>query len=203
MRSLRPAAAPGLAALGREFAKFGTVGGLGIVVNLAVFNLCRAVTGLPVVRCSVVATVVAIAFNYLGLRHFAYRDRDRSRRSRQVALFAAFSAVGLVIENGVLYAATYTFGWDTPFENNLFKFLGIGAATLFRFWSYRAWVFRALLPGETGATGDTGGTGSTGGAGGTGTGDTGGTGGPTDHGEPSNSTSNPAAYHPETTAPPP
>ncbi|MEU1820393.1 GtrA family protein [Streptomyces roseifaciens] len=174
MRPLRPAATPGLAALGREFAKFGVVGGLGIVVNLAVFNLCRTVTGLPVVRCSVVATLVAIAFNYLGLRHFAYRDRDRSRRSRQVALFAAFSAIGLVIENGVLYVATYSFGWDTPFQNNLFKFLGIGAATLFRFWSYRAWVFRALAPGD-----------------------------PAAHGDPSNSTSNPAAYHPETTAPPP
>ncbi|WP_246430368.1 GtrA family protein [Streptomyces rectiverticillatus] len=172
MRPLRPAATSGLAALGREFAKFGAVGGLGIVVNLAVFNLCRTVTGLPVVRCSVVATLVAIAFNYLGLRHFAYRDRDRSRRSRQVALFAAFSAIGLVIENGVLYVATYSFGWDTPFQNNLFKFLGIGAATLFRFWTYRAWVFRALAPGAA-------------------------------HGDPSNSTSNPAAYHPETTAPPP
>ncbi|WP_435797866.1 GtrA family protein [Streptomyces klenkii] len=195
---MRPAAAPGLAALGREFAKFGTVGGLGIVVNLAVFNLCRTVTGLPVVRCSVIATVVAIAFNYLGLRHFAYRDRDRSRRSRQVALFAAFSAVGLVIENGVLYAATYTFGWDTPFQNNLFKFLGIGAATLFRFWSYRAWVFRALLPNDTGDTSGTDSTSGTGSASSTSS-----TGGPTDHGEPSNNTSNPAAYHPETTAPPP
>ncbi|WP_449478053.1 GtrA family protein [Streptomyces abikoensis] len=192
------AATPGLAALGREFAKFGTVGGLGIVVNLAVFNLCRTVTGLPVVRCSVIATVVAIAFNYLGLRHFAYRDRDRSRRSRQIALFAGFSAVGLVIENGVLYAATYTFGWDTPFQNNLFKFLGIGAATLFRFWSYRAWVFRTLLPGVTEDPPGTNGTGSTGETGGTDS-----TGGPTDHGDPSNSTSNPAAYHPETTAPPP
>ncbi|MCC3773105.1 GtrA family protein [Streptomyces sp. UNOC14_S4] len=170
-----------MAALAREFAKFGTVGGLGIVVNLAVFNLCRAVTPLPVVRCSVLATVVAIAFNYAGLRHFAYRDRDRSHRAREVALFAAFSAAGLVIENGILYAATYWCGWDTPFENNLFKFLGIGAATLFRFWSYRAWVFRAL-PGRGRHTGDSG---------------------PSSHGDPVNSTSNPAAYHPETTAPPP
>jgi putative flippase GtrA len=26
----------------------------------------------------------------------------------------------------------------------VFKFIGIGVATLFRFWSYRTWVFKAL-----------------------------------------------------------
>ncbi|MEX2986229.1 GtrA family protein [Streptomyces sp. C36] len=172
-------------ALVHEFAKFGTVGGLGIFVNLGVFNVCRGATGLPVVRCSVIATTVAIAFNYLGLRYFTYRDRDKSHRSREVFLFAAFSGVGLVIENGILYAATYGFGWASPFLSNVFKFVGIATATLFRFWSYRAWVFRALpghvprrASGHDGAAGD-------------------------GHGEPSNSTSKPAAYQPETTAPPP
>ncbi|MBB4892110.1 putative flippase GtrA [Streptomyces olivoverticillatus] len=168
----------GLMALGQEFAKFGTVGGLGIFVNLGVFNVCRGATHLPVVRCSVIATVVAIAFNYLGLRYFTYRDRDKTRRSREVVLFAVFSTAGLIIENGVLYTATYGFGWgDSPVLSNLFKFLGIGTATLFRFWSYRAWVFRTLPRGgpEHGSR----------------------------HGDPTNSTSNPAAYQPETTAPPP
>ncbi|WP_217208696.1 GtrA family protein [Streptomyces sp. AC550_RSS872] len=128
----------------REVAKFGAVGGAGLLVNLLVFNLVRHVTDLQVVRASVIATVVAIIFNYLGFRYFTYRDRDKSRRTKELGLFLLFSVVGLVIENGVLYAATYGFGWDTPLQSNVFKFLGIGVATLFRFWSYRTWVFRAL-----------------------------------------------------------
>ncbi|MFD8235735.1 GtrA family protein [Streptomyces sp. NPDC059696] len=128
----------------REVAKFGAVGGAGVLVNLAVFNLVRHTTDLQVVRASVIATVVAIVFNYIGFRYFTYRDRDKTRRTREMTLFLLFSAIGLVIENGVLYAATYGFGWNTPLQNNVFKFLGIGVATLFRFWSYRSWVFRAL-----------------------------------------------------------
>ena len=128
----------------RELAKFGAVGGAGLLVNLGVFNLVRHTTELQVVRASVVATVVAIVFNYLGFRYFAYRDRDKSGRTRELSLFLLFSVVGLVIENGILYVATYGFGWDSPLQNNVFKFLGIGIATLFRFWSYRTWVFRAL-----------------------------------------------------------
>ncbi|WP_052230299.1 GtrA family protein [Streptomyces sp. CT34] len=129
-----------------ELVKFGAVGGLGVLVNLGVFNLCRAATGLAVVRCSVVATVVAIAFNYVGLRYFTYRDRQRGGRARELTLFAVFSAVGLVIENGVLFAATYGLGWNGPLQSNVIKFLGIGVATLFRFWSYRTLVFRLPEP---------------------------------------------------------
>ncbi|MFC8141407.1 GtrA family protein [Streptomyces paradoxus] len=132
-----------------EAAKFGAVGGAGVLVNLVVFNLVRHTTDLQVVRASVIATVVAIVFNYVGFRYFTYRDRDKSRRTREMTLFLLFSAIGLVIENGVLYAATYGFGWNTPLQNNVFKFLGIGVATLFRFWSYRSWVFRALPARET------------------------------------------------------
>ncbi|GGZ71061.1 GtrA family protein [Streptomyces bluensis] len=130
--------------LAREIAKFGAVGGTGLLVNLGVFNLVRQVTDLPVVRASVVSTFVAIVFNYVGFRYFTYRDRDKSGRTKELTLFLFFSVIGLVIENGVLYTATYGFGWDSPLQSNVFKFLGIGIATLFRFWSYRTWVFRAL-----------------------------------------------------------
>ncbi|MEV6296373.1 GtrA family protein [Streptomyces sp. NPDC051896] len=134
----------GLQRLVREVAKFGTVGVAGIFVNLGVFNLVRHVSDLPVVRASIIATVVAIAFNYVGFRYWTYRDRDKSGRTKELTLFLIFSAIGLVIENGVLYAATYGFGWDSPLQSNVFKFVGIGIATLFRFWSYRTWVFRAM-----------------------------------------------------------
>ncbi|MBQ1099340.1 GtrA family protein [Streptomyces sp. b94] len=130
--------------LAREVLKFGAVGGAGVLVNLLVFNLVRHVTDLAVVRASIIATVVAIVFNYLGFRYFTYRDRDKGRRTREMSLFLLFSVVGLVIENGVLYTATYGFGWDSPLQSNIFKFLGIGIGTLFRFWSYRTWVFRTL-----------------------------------------------------------
>ncbi|MFF9349614.1 GtrA family protein [Streptomyces sp. NPDC014734] len=130
--------------LAREVAKFGAVGALGLVVNIAVSNLLWRTTDLQVVRAGLLATFVAILFNYVGFRYWTYRDRDKSGRTRELTLFLLFSAAGAVIETGVLYAATYGFGWNTPVQSNVFKILGIGIATLFRFWSYRTWVFKAL-----------------------------------------------------------
>ncbi|MCX4726186.1 GtrA family protein [Streptomyces sp. NPDC090052] len=137
--------------LWREVAKFGAVGALGLLVNMAAFNLLRHTTSLQVVRASVLATVIAVVFNYVGLRYFAYRDREKSGRAREMGLFLLFSLVGAVIENGVLYAATYGADWNSPLQSNFFKFLGIAVATLFRFWSYRTWVFRTLPAREPAA----------------------------------------------------
>lgn len=138
--------------LTKEIAKFGAVGGAGLLVNLITFNLVRSTTDLQVVRASVIATVVAIVTNYIGFRYFTYRDRDKSGRGKEMSLFVLFSAIGLVIENGILFAATYGIGLDSPLASNVFKFVGIGVATLFRFWSYRTWVFRAL-PGREAVAG--------------------------------------------------
>ncbi|MGO4462580.1 GtrA family protein [Streptomyces sp. M-16] len=130
--------------LAREAAKFGAVGGLGVLVNFGVFNLLRSTTDLQTVRANVIAIVVAIVTNYIGFRYFTYRDRDLGSRRREMVLFVLFSLIGMVIESGVLYAATYGFGWDSSLQNNVFKFLGMAIATVFRFWSYRTWVFQAL-----------------------------------------------------------
>ncbi|WP_329543259.1 GtrA family protein [Streptomyces sp. NBC_01358] len=130
--------------LAREVAKFGVVGAVGLVVNIGVSNLLWRYTDIPTVRAGLMATFVAILFNYVGFRYWTYRDRDKSGRTRELTLFLLFSAVGAVIETGVLYAATYGFGWNSPVQSNVFKILGIGIATMFRFWSYRTWVFRAL-----------------------------------------------------------
>ena len=134
----------GLRRLAHEIAKFGAVGALGTVVNFGVSNLLWHLTSLQAVRANVIATVVAIGVNYLGFRYFTYRDRDKSARTKELSLFLAFSAVGLVIENGILFAAIYGFGWDSSLERNIFKVVGIGLGTLFRFWSYRTWVFKTL-----------------------------------------------------------
>lgn len=133
-----------LALMYREIAMFGAVGGAGVLVNFGVYNLIIRNTGLQTVRSSVLATLVSIAFNYLGFRYFTYRDRDSAQRTKEMGLFLVFSCVGLVIENGLLYVATYDFHWDSQLQSNVFKFLGLGLATLFRFWSYRTWVFRAM-----------------------------------------------------------
>ncbi|MBQ0987188.1 GtrA family protein [Streptomyces sp. F63] len=127
----------------REAAKFGTVGAVGTLVNFLVFNLCVHGFGLAVVRSGVIATVAAIATNYLGNRHWTYRARDKDGQSRELGLFVFFSGIGLVIENGILALSHYGLGYTSTLADNIAKnVVGVGIASVFRFWSYRTWVFR-------------------------------------------------------------
>lgn len=131
--------------LAGEAAKFGTVGAFGFLVNFVVFNLCVQVFGLAVVRSGVIATVIAIGTNYIGNRHWTYRQCDKNRRSRELTLFLLFSGMGLLLENGVLALSHYGFGFTSALADNVAKnIVGLGLGTVFRFWSYRTWVFKAL-----------------------------------------------------------
>ncbi|MBD0695712.1 GtrA family protein [Streptomyces sp. CBMA123] len=134
-----------------EVVKFGIVGLSGVVVNFAVFWVCINGMGLASLRSNVVATVIAIATNYLGYRYWLYRDRDAASRRREITLFLVFSGIGMLIETGVLGFSRYVLGLDTSYEQIGAKVVGLAIATVFRFISYRTWVFKALPEPEPAA----------------------------------------------------
>ncbi|OEV09732.1 MULTISPECIES: GtrA family protein [Streptomyces] len=128
----------------REVAKFGAVGAVGFLVNVAVFNLCIHTLQLAPIRSGVISQVVAIGTNYLGNRYWTYRHTDKRRVQRETVLFFFFSGIALVIENAVLAISHYGLGYTSPLADNIAKnVIGLGIGTLFRFWTYRTWVFRS------------------------------------------------------------
>lgn len=135
-----------------EVLKFGTVGGVNAVVNYAVFNaLVLTVFADGQLKANVVATVVATCTSYLMNRHWTYRDRPKSAMRREYTLFFLFNATGLAIELGVLALAKYGLGITGLVALNIAKTAGVGLATVFRFWSYRTFVFRKAPAGTPGA----------------------------------------------------
>ncbi len=143
-----PASKPPLAQKMRgitgEVVKFGIVGLSGVVVNFAVFWVCINGMGLASVRSNIVATVIAIATNYLGYRYWLYRERDAASRKREITLFLVYSGIGMLIETGVLGFSVYVLRLDSHFEQIGAKVIGLAVATVFRFVSYRTWVFKAV-----------------------------------------------------------
>lgn len=137
-----------------EVLKFGAVGGINTVLNYAVFNalaLTIFVTGQ--LKATVIATIIATVSSYLMNRHWTYRDRPKSAMRREYALFFLFNATGLLIELGVLALAKYGLGFAGLLALNIAKTAGLVLGTVFRFWSYRTFVFQPAKPEPTpGAT---------------------------------------------------
>ncbi|MFF7587165.1 GtrA family protein [Kitasatospora purpeofusca] len=133
-----------LRGLSGEAVKFGIVGLSGVVVNFAVFWICINGLHLASLRSNIAATLIAIFTNYLGYRYWLYRDRDAASRKREITLFLLFSGAGMLIETGVLGFSVYLLGLDSHFEQLAAKVGGLALGTVFRFVSYRTWVFKAV-----------------------------------------------------------
>jgi putative flippase GtrA len=130
-----------------EIAKFGVVGGSALVINIIVFQIYTGIKAHDVLTASIVASVIATFFAYLGNRYWTYRDRDSTGRSREVVLFFASNGIATVIQAGCLALTHYVLNWDNAVGDFFGNYvLGTTLGMFFRFWSYRNWIFPVTQP---------------------------------------------------------
>ncbi|MEO3808746.1 GtrA family protein [Sphaerisporangium sp. B11E5] len=132
-------------ALFRELAKFGTVGAVAFVIDFAGTNVMRYGVHLGPLTSKVFATVIAATFAYLANRFWTWRHREQSGLAREYFLFFVLNGIGLLISLLIIGFVEYTLGWRDPLSYNASMIVGTALGTLFRFWSYKKWVF---LPPE-------------------------------------------------------
>ncbi|WP_308468106.1 GtrA family protein [Rathayibacter soli] len=136
-----------------QLLKFGTVGGVGFIVNLVVFNALRATIFNPSVEhygplyATIVATIVAITVNWIGNRFWAFSDGRQTNTAREGVEFFAVSLVGMLIPLACVWISHYLMGFTSPLADNISNnVVGLGLGTLFRFALYRWWVFSPRRP---------------------------------------------------------
>jgi putative flippase GtrA len=139
----------GLGHLVRELLKFGMVGIVAFAVDVGLFNLLLHQTDKPLTS-KTISTVVATTVAYIGNRLWTFRRRSRSGVGREYSLFFLLNGVGLAISLGCLATSHYLLGFTGRLADNIAaNVVGLAMGTAFRFWSYRRFVFRAVLPEAT------------------------------------------------------
>jgi putative flippase GtrA len=137
----------------REVAKFGLVGAVAFVVDVYVFNLLRvgvwplhhAPLAHKAITATVVSTAVATVVSWVGNRLWTFRHRRRTAIRREFLLFLLMNGIGLAIAAGCVAISHYLFGFTSALADNVAKnVVGVGLASLFRFWAYRRYVFSEL-----------------------------------------------------------
>ena len=128
-----------------ETMTFFAVGGVGYVVDVTAFNVLRTPFALASIDPSiarVVAAGAAILVTYLGNRAFTWRDRTGGDRRREVALFVVFSVIGLGFSVATLTVSHDVLRLTSRLADNLSaNVVGLALGTMFRFWTYRRFVF--------------------------------------------------------------
>ncbi|MFI7698187.1 GtrA family protein [Nonomuraea sp. NPDC049480] len=148
------------ASLVHELAKFGSIGAVAFVIDLGLLNLCNVVLDWGPLTSKVVATTISTTFAYAGNRYWTFRHREQSGLGREYFLFFLLNGIALLFGMLTIGFTTYTLGLEDPLSFNIANIIGVGLGTLFRYWSYKRWVFLEAtepipveLP-ETGVTQD-------------------------------------------------
>jgi len=146
----------------REMLKFGVVGAVAFVIDVGGYNLL--VFGPHLVGISdpttagvlhdkpltarIISAAVATLVAWVGNRLWTFRHRRNRQASHELALYVLFNVCAMVISVACLGVSRYVFGLDSQLADNVTNLFGITLGTLFRFWSYRRFVFAGSLDQE-------------------------------------------------------
>jgi putative flippase GtrA len=144
----------------REMLKFGVVGAVAFVIDLGGYNLLvfgphllgmfdtQNTVGVlhdKPLTARIISATVSTLVAWVGNRLWTFRHRRNRQPSHELALYLLFNVVAMVISVACLGISRYVFGLHTQFADNITNIFGIALGTLFRFWSYRKWVFAGEL----------------------------------------------------------
>lgn len=130
-----------LRALAPEAVAFGVIGLANLGLYYLIFN---ALIFIGAVKSTVIATLVTTYLAYLANRHWTYKNRPRSALRREYTLFFAVNMGGLLIQSAGTGILKYGFDMSETHDRlafNIATTICICTATLFRFWTYRTFVF--------------------------------------------------------------
>ncbi|GAA3692501.1 GtrA family protein [Microlunatus aurantiacus] len=141
--------------LGPEAIRFGIVGLTGVACQFVVFNVLRyagpggqgPLEAKPI-TAQVIAIGAATVITYLGNRYWTYHHRARGNPVRELPIFLLLNGIAIAIGAVCLGFSHYVLGLTSPLADNISgNVIGLGLGTLFRFWSYRKFVFTGESPG--------------------------------------------------------
>ena len=123
------------------------MGAFGLAVDIGGYNALVHLggdgwlAGQPLIA-KTVSLIAGTTIAYVGNRFWTYRDRPRGRLAREYSLYMALSAVALVISLVCLALSRYVFGLNSPAADNVAtNVVGLALGSVFRFLSYRRFVF--------------------------------------------------------------
>jgi len=126
-----------------EGAKFCVIGGIGAVVTLGGADILHNHLAVGKYTALTVSTLIATVVTFVGNRHWTFKHRSGKGTTHESVMFFVLNGVGLLIGYGCIWLVQTGFGLSGALWYDFANFLGLVFGTLFRFWSYRKWVWHA------------------------------------------------------------
>lgn len=126
-----------------ELGKFGVIGAIGAVVDLGGASVLYGAYHLGPLTAKAISILAAAIVTYIGNRFWTFRHRVNQHWAREIILFIALNAVGLLIAEAVITFVHYGLGYRSTFAFTMASIAGTALGTIFRYFAYKKWVWLA------------------------------------------------------------
>lgn len=95
-----------------QIMKFGVVGVIAFVIDFGVMVFLTEVFGIDPVISATVSFIISVVFNYAASMRYVFSHREGMSRTREFVTFVVLSAIGLGINDLLIWAGTDLASFD-------------------------------------------------------------------------------------------
>ena len=95
-----------------QIMKFGVVGVIAFVIDFGVMVFLTEVFVIDPVISATVSFIISVAFNYAASMRYVFSHREGMSRTREFSIFVVLSAIGLGINDLLIWAGTDLASFD-------------------------------------------------------------------------------------------
>lgn len=95
-----------------QIMKFGVVGVIAFVIDFGVMVFLTEVFGIDPVISATVSFIISVIFNYAASMRYVFSHREGMSRMREFVIFVVLSAIGLGINDLLIWAGTDLASFD-------------------------------------------------------------------------------------------
>lgn len=137
-----------LGGLVRNFASFGTVGGLSFIIDSSLFNLLLFVGEKPLLAghdkmAMFIAAAVATLFSWLANRSVTFKDRERGKPvAKELLSFIGINLIAIMVSMICVAVNRDVLHNTSALSANIANYgVGLPLGMAFRFVAYRWWLY--------------------------------------------------------------
>lgn len=112
-----------------QIMKFGVVGAIAFVIDFGVMVFLTEVFGIDPVISATVSFIISVIFNYAASMRYVFSHREGMSRTREFVIFVVLSAIGLGINDLLIWAGTDLASFD-------YRLVKIFATAVVMIWNF-------------------------------------------------------------------
>ena len=119
-----------------QFMKFSVVGVIAFVIDYGLLALLTEVFGVNYLVSATISFTASVVFNYIASMRYVFTHKEDMSRRREFIIFVVLSVIGLLINNGLMWAGVELLQWPDWLQEHAYLIVKIFATAVVMVWNF-------------------------------------------------------------------